>query len=67
MEKEKITEFTRRIGQCNRSGLTLITYEICFVHCADAKRHMHRKSMRFSKRGTESLRVCKPVDGNFEF
>ena len=36
MEKEKITEFTRRISQCNRSGLTLITYEICFVHCADA-------------------------------
>ena len=43
MEKEKITEFTRRISQCNRSGLTLITYEICFVHCADAKKAYAQK------------------------
>ena len=43
MEKEKITEFTRRISQCNRSGLTLITYEICFVHCVDAKKAYAQK------------------------
>ena len=67
MEKEKITEFTRRISQCNRSGLTLITYEICFVHCADAKKAYAQKEHEVFKRGTESLRVCKPVDGNFEF
>ena len=50
MEKEKITEFTRRISQCNRSGLTLITYEICFVHCADAKKAYAQKEHEVFKK-----------------
>lgn len=36
MEKEKISEYTRRISQCNKSGLTLITYEILFSYLKEA-------------------------------
>lgn len=37
MEKEKILEFTRRITQSNRSGLTVINYEIIFAYLDDAQ------------------------------
>ena len=37
MEKEQITDFTRRIVQSNRSELTVINYEIIFAYLADAK------------------------------
>lgn len=38
MEKEQITDFTRRIVQSNRSELTVINYEIIFAYLADAKK-----------------------------
>lgn len=38
MEKEQIIDFTRRISQSNRSGLTVINYEIIFAYLDDAKR-----------------------------
>ena len=37
MEKEQITDFTRRIVQSNRSELTVINYEIIFAYLSDAK------------------------------
>ena len=37
MEKEQITDFTRRIVQSNRSELTVINYEIIFAYLTDAK------------------------------
>ncbi len=37
MEREKISEFTRKISQCNKSGLTLITYEILFAYIEEAE------------------------------
>lgn len=37
MVKEKISEYTRRISQCNRSGLTLVTYEILFEDILEAR------------------------------
>lgn len=37
MKKEQIQDFTRRISQCNRGGLILIMYEICFTHIEDAR------------------------------
>lgn len=37
MERDKISEFTRRISQCNKSGLTLVTYEILFAYMEEAK------------------------------
>ena len=38
MEKEQILDFTRRISQSNRSGLTVINYEIIFAYLDDAKK-----------------------------
>ena len=37
MEKEKITEFTRRISQCNKGGLIVVMYDIFFAYIEDAK------------------------------
>ncbi len=42
MEKEQILDFTRRVTQSNRSGLTLVTYDIFFAYLADAK-DAHKK------------------------
>lgn len=37
MKKEQISDFTRRISQCNRGGLVVIMYDIVFAYFADAK------------------------------
>lgn len=37
MKKEQIGDFTRRISQCNRSGLVVIMYDIFFAYLDDAK------------------------------
>ena len=37
MQKEQIQEFTRRISQCNRTELTVVTYDILFAYLKDAK------------------------------
>lgn len=37
MQKEQIQEFTSKITLSNRTGLTVVTYEILFVYLADAK------------------------------
>lgn len=37
MQKEQIQEFTSKITLSNRSGLTVVTYEILFAYLADAK------------------------------
>lgn len=44
MEKEQIMDFTRRISQSNRSGLTVITYEIIFAYLTDAKKAYTEKN-----------------------
>ncbi|MFR8426319.1 MAG: hypothetical protein ACLVCH_00365 [Roseburia inulinivorans] len=44
MEKEQILDFTRRISQSNRSGLTVINYEIIFAYLDDAKKHIRKKN-----------------------
>lgn len=36
MQKEQIQEFTRRISQSNRAGLTVVTYDIFFTYLTDA-------------------------------
>ena len=38
MEKEQILDFTRRISQSNRSGLSVINFEIIFAYLDDAKK-----------------------------
>ena len=37
MQKEQIQEFTTKITLSNRTGLTVVTYEILFAYLADAK------------------------------
>lgn len=37
MKKEQIGDFTRRISQCNRGGLVVVTYDIFFAYLDDAK------------------------------
>ena len=37
MKKEQILDFTRRISQCNRSGLIVVMYDIYFVYLNGAK------------------------------
>lgn len=37
MKKEQIGDFTRRISQCNRSGLVVVMYDIFFVYLEDAR------------------------------
>ena len=52
MEKEQILDFTRRISQSNRSGLTVINYEIIFAYLDDAKKAISgRKSGKEFKGG----------------
>lgn len=44
MQREQIQEFTRRITQSNRTGLTIVTYDIFFVYLADAVTALNDKS-----------------------
>ena len=37
MKQEQVQDFTRRISQSNRSGLTVIIYEIIFAYMDEAK------------------------------
>lgn len=37
MKQEQIKDFTRRISQSNRGGLTVVTYEIILAYIADAR------------------------------
>ena len=37
MQKEQIQEFTSKITLSNRTGLTVVTYEILFAYLSDAK------------------------------
>lgn len=43
MKKEQIGDFTRRISQCNRSGLVVVMYDIFFVYLDDAKEAYENK------------------------
>ena len=46
MQKEQIQEFTSKIALSNRTGLTVVTYEILFAYLLDAKSAL--KEERFS-------------------
>ncbi len=43
MQKELIQDFTRRIAVCNRSGLTVVTYDIFFACLAEAQDAWEKK------------------------
>lgn len=58
MEKEKISEFTRRISQCNKSGLTLITYEILFAFLEDTEESYKKNKHEEFRRGIQKASAC---------
>lgn len=58
MEKEKIAEFTRRISQSNKSGLTLITYEILFDFLREAERSYDRQEQEDFRQNVQKAAAC---------
>lgn len=58
MQKEQIQEFTRRISRCNRTGLTVVTYDILFAHLADAKDALEREQSEAYKQCIRRAQKC---------
>ena len=58
MEKEKISEFTRRISQSNKSGLTLITYEILFAFLNEAEESYEKGEHEIFKQNVQKVSAC---------
>lgn len=62
MKNEQLVDFTRRISQCNRSGLTVVTYEIFFAYMEDARAayvtrewEAYKEALRKGERAIEEL------------
>lgn len=58
MQKEQIQEFTRKITQCNRTGLTVVTYDIFFVYLTDAVNALKGKSWDEYKQSIRLAQRC---------
>lgn len=58
MEREKISEFTRKISQCNKSGLTLVTYEILFTYIEEAEKAYTDGNYDGFKQGVHKAAGC---------
>lgn len=50
MKKELISDFTRRISQCNKGGLIVIMYDIVFAYLDEAKQSYEKKTTKRSKK-----------------
>lgn len=62
MEKEQISDYTRRISQSNASGLVIVTYDIMFANLKDAKAayekedwERYKQSVRQAQRAINAL------------
>lgn len=58
MQKEQIQEFTSKITLSNRTGLTLVTYEILFAYLADAKSALEEKHWDNYKQALRQAQKC---------
>ena len=58
MQKEQIQEFTTKITLSNRTGLTVITYEILFAYLADAKSGLNRENWEDYKQAIRKSQKC---------
>ena len=58
MQKEQIQEFTRKITQSNKSGLTVVTYEILFVYLADTTDALKEKNWEAYKQNIRQAQRC---------
>ena len=58
MQKEQIQEFTSKITLSNRSGLTVVTYEILFAYLADAKSALKEERFEDYKQVIRQAQKC---------
>lgn len=58
MQKEQIQEFTSKITLSNRSGLTVVTYEILFAYLADARSALKEERFEDYKQGIRQAQKC---------
>ena len=58
MQKEQIQEFTSKITLSNRTGLTVVTYEILFVYLADAKSALKEERFEDYKQAIRQAQKC---------
>lgn len=58
MQKEQIQEFTSKITLSNRTGLTVVTYEILFAYLADAKSALKEARYEDYKQAIRQAQKC---------
>ncbi len=58
MQKEQIQEFTSKITLSNRTGLTVVTYEILFAYLADAKSALKEERFDDYKQALRQAQKC---------
>lgn len=58
MQKEQIQEFTTKITLSNRTGLTVVTYEILFAYLADAKIALKEARFEEYKQAIRQAQKC---------
>lgn len=58
MQKEQIQEFTSKITLSNRTGLTVVTYEILFAYLADAKSALKEERYEDYKQAIRQAQKC---------
>ena len=58
MQKEQIQEFTSKITLSNRTGLTVVTYEILFAYLADAKSALKEERFDDYKQAIRQAQKC---------
>ena len=58
MQKEQIQEFTSKITLSNRTGLTVVTYEILFAYLADAKSALKEEDWDEYKQAVRKAQKC---------
>lgn len=58
MQKEQIQEFISKITLSNRTGLTVVTYEILFVYLADAKSALKEERWEDYKLSLRKAQKC---------
>lgn len=68
MDKELMHDFTRRLSQCNKGEMIVITYEICFAYLDDAKQAYDADNHGEFKQGIlRSQRVLRQLMGALDF
>lgn len=68
MDKELMHAFTRRLSQCNKGEMIVITYEICFTYLDDARKAYKEDRHEEFKQGIlRSQRVLRQLMGSLDF